>query len=760
MSVGSAAIAAQTHRLTYVPGRDLEILYVGQKDQWCTPRLDLVLVTSQPLVLQNTGLITDQMARYIQKLRKSCPAIILVGISGHSRSQPDVALFEGSYAAKDNWTFSKLKLPERFETSSTNAVVQQGAAPQQSRTTPQNSSPEPNRQLTFQEGVELQKRLSFLGFPVGRLDGKLGRKTTLAISRFLATNRLAIPVRPDLDVLNALRLVAEGKRPTQVQRQKPKTKSIKRFNFSDYQDVRKGSPVNYGRLFALQGVSGNSSLLKSDRVLNAWLLTEAKDLRSPVRYKAGELAQKYKFGTKFDRQDVLLALQNMIEEELVARGPEFARPNVLKILVRTKVSVSGDYQAGRGFPLTYYSNSKNAFRLNVRDSEIEYSIKRLDANGSFSFAKNPLARMVPILEERKARILARLVKEKKRYTFEMRLYARLGKLAPVIDSRNRLRRLKAAAKIDGMMLVVFDRNDPSGRAKIVYEWDLTPAQQKRAQKKLPGSRKLTPFEFANWAGIKLSGGNLVMSRSYDKNYSGVLIDFQKINGGGNDSNSTYTRLDDGWAKFFNLIKLQQIPEYLNNSTIAIAAARVFLTEQEKAELTRGKKFLKPFDSYKDYDEFEFRDFLARFKAGKYAQRLKRYYPSFPIPVVDIIPVRLGRYDFEKKNFPIFFYETEEREWKSAFWKPDLYVNLYRKFDLQRYPRFLPLSVENARFLSNWFVDKGISNRTAYLAVFADMKAFDPKKSQYDVITRKVSLYLDKNLTQNIIDFSKVELTSP
>ena len=98
-----AFAASPKNRLVYLPDRDLEILYVGQKGKWCDSRLDLVLATSQPLAFQDNRLVERQIVKLIAKLRQSCPAISQVSIVGYSRIEPDRMLLEGSYLAKDNW---------------------------------------------------------------------------------------------------------------------------------------------------------------------------------------------------------------------------------------------------------------------------------------------------------------------------------------------------------------------------------------------------------------------------------------------------------------------------------------------------------------------------------------------------------------------------------------------------------------------------------------------------------------------------------
>ncbi len=111
------SVFAGTHanRLTYVQSLDMEILYVGEKRQWCDDRLDLELITSRPVVFQNSRLVDRQLVRLIAKLRESCPAITRVGISGYARAQPGVVLLEGSFQADNNWRFSTFKLPQRQE---------------------------------------------------------------------------------------------------------------------------------------------------------------------------------------------------------------------------------------------------------------------------------------------------------------------------------------------------------------------------------------------------------------------------------------------------------------------------------------------------------------------------------------------------------------------------------------------------------------------------------------------------------------------
>ncbi len=113
----SQSVFAGTHanRLTYVQSLDMEILYVGEKRQWCDDRLDLELITSRPVIFQNSQLVDRQLVQLIAKLRESCPAITQVGVSGYARARPGVAVLEGSFQADNNWRFSTFKLPQRQE---------------------------------------------------------------------------------------------------------------------------------------------------------------------------------------------------------------------------------------------------------------------------------------------------------------------------------------------------------------------------------------------------------------------------------------------------------------------------------------------------------------------------------------------------------------------------------------------------------------------------------------------------------------------
>ena len=753
VAASSNALAEQLNRLTYVASKDLEILYAGEKGKWCNPRLDIVLITSQPLVLQNENLATKQIAKLIQKLRQSCPKIVKVGLSGYSRMEPEIVVIEGSYVADDDWKFSKLKLPERFVSQSGNASVGNTAQKPAVIVAPGNAG-EPNRSLSFEESVELQKRLSFLGFAIGKIDGKPGRKTTFAISRFLKTYNLNLPVRPDLDVLNSLRRVAAtGNAGRVIITKNPKP--VASINLGNYLDTGDRNQVNTGRLFAMRAAARNIKLLNDSQVVNRWLNIESRDKYSPIQQQANYMKRLYKNGTKFDKKDTLSNFSKLISDEIAKRRAELNQP--LSLLIRFPARVSGDYISGAGFPLSMNYSNKQDFRLQERAGAINHRLGRIGVDLNIPLPNQSFVSVVPILDERKARILARLLQNRRRYKFELQYYVTMKETKDTVRANSSI---STEAKISRLALVLIDGNRPYAKPKLVYKWGLSPPKNASNSNNPFSTRKLTPIEFANWAKISLLGGNLVMNRSYDKIYSNIVIDFQGLIEGGQQRDSVYTKYDDGWAKFYNLLKIQHVPEYLDNTAITIAAARIFLTEREKAELTRGKKFLVAGLNSGNYNEFEFRDFVSRFKAGKYMSRLKRYYPKLPIPIVDIIPARLGKYNFELKQYPIYFYDNKEREWKPSFWKPDLYVNLHRKFDLQRYPKKLLLSAENARFLANSFARNKNHNRTVYLAVFAEMQAYDDERSMYDVASRKVGLYLDSTLTKNITIFPLEDLTSP
>ena len=737
--------APQTTRLVYLPGKDLEILYVGQKGQWCAERLDLVLLTSQPQILQNKELTGEQIVELITRLRRSCPAISRVGMTGFSRIDPDRPLVEGSYLAKDAWKFSKLKLPERFEPA-------QAPSPQ-IRTDNQTSTPaqitsEPNRRLSFQEAMELQQRLSFLGFSVGQIDGRPGRQTAVAISNFLAQYGLSLPVRADLNMLSAVRKISGAdKQVTQ-----PAPKLPRKIALSAYKDTGNRQLINLGRLFAFWTLRNTSGLLDNRDILLNWLYEEGRDNQSPMQARAFDLKRLYDRGTKFQKQDVLKTFRQLLESEVKRRDNGLSQPLALKIRLGAKIS--GDHQPGQGFPMSYRYNSGFGFsqRSYSGRNELNYKIGRLGRVLHLPLPRRTLVKHIPILDERKARIFAGLLQDQQRYDFEMRFYMTVKNINFLTVGGLEL---QAENSVDRMSLAMLDRNDLSGGSKLVHLWDLVSLENK--QKAQAAARKPTALQFARWAGIKVLRGNLVLG-GWKKH---GRVDFTAIRNG----KSRLTRVSKtGWAGFANLISLQRDLSLLENHEIAIAVANTFLSGPERIDLERGKNFLHAGQgprNQQNFNEFEYREFLTRFERGDYASRVKQYFPPFPIPIVNIQPVTLGKYNFPNGSFPITFGQGKRNK-NIATWKPVLNLNMHDKFNLQRYPKQLSLSPDNAKRLLALFKQRNKNSRTVYLAIYADLKSIGvtAKPGRYNVVAKRVALYLDRDLRDLLADFSLPELSAP
>ncbi len=745
------------NRLVYLPDRDLEILYVGQKGKWCDSRLDLVLVTSQPLTFQDKKLINLQMVRLIIKLRKSCPAISQVGIVGYSRIEPDTPLLEGSYLAKDAWKFSKLKLPVRFEAPQVKPVKASENKAKTARAPKTAPKPkiarEPNRVLTFQESQELQKRLTFLGFATGNINNQTGPQTAVAISSFLARYNLSLPARPDLDILLAVRK-ASG---VSGQPNGTTAKAPRRAELLNYVDVGNRLALNLDRLFALKTARNTPNLLNNNRILLSWLEQEAEDNYSPLQARSFALKRTYDNGTTFQKTDVLKSFRTLIESEVRRRNAELSQP--LALMIRLGARISEDYRNGQGFPIVTRRGFGFSQRTYSGRRVLNYYVKRLGRDLYFPLPARSSISRIPILDERKARTLALLLRERRRYSFEMRFYM-IVKNVSFLTSGGR--ELLAENTVNRFSLEMLDRNDLSGKAKLVYNWG-RPSSPNR-QKNGAAARKPTALDFARWANIKLIRNNLVLGDWRESDRVNFQASRDKNRSPGNISKT-------GWAGFANLIALQRDPSLLEDQKIALAVANAFLTRREKAELTRGRNYLTTAGGSRNsqnYNEFELREFLSRFQRGNYATRVKRYFPPFPIPFVNIQAVTLGNYDFPSGSFPITFGESK-RDRSVATWKPTLNLNLQSNFNLQRYPKQLSLPRDSAERLLDMFKRRRGNGRTVYLAIFAEMQSVKAKAAAsvgksaagyYNVVAKRVALFMDNRLKLRLAEFSMKELLAP
>jgi len=740
---GQAIAKQKTSRLVYLPDRDLEISYVGEKGRWCAPRLDLVLVTSKPQVLTNTDLIDRQLVQLILKLRQSCPMISKVGISGYDRINPNKVLLEGSYWAKDAWKFSKFKLAVRLDpvANENSKVTRNGKGPGDGLTSVS------NRKLNSKELSELQRYLSFFGFPIDNIDGTANRETIKAITNFVEKYGLDLPVRADLDMLRAARKISgSGKKQRLVSAGRPRGVSL-----SSFQDVGIPQQINFGRRMSFWVLSKTPSLLRNRKILSRWLEEEGKDNYSPIQAKSVALYRLYRKGTKFQRKDVLDSFRKLIETEARQRAAEFQRP--FRVKVRLAARVSDNYQDGVGFPIrSHYSNGFGfSHYVFAKRNELSFFVSRLGVALHLPLPKKSAVKNLPILNERKARIVAKLLQNQRRYKFEMRFYLTISDVGFLTDDGQIL---QGRNVVDYQSLEMIDRDDLTGKSKLVHRWNLKSLHSKAGPNKRV--RKATAQQFAKWAGIDIIRGSLVLA---DWNKSG-RVDFDAV-ARGKLRLTTVER--KGWAGFANLLSLQRNPSLLNFNKIGFAVANSYLTRREKSELERNKNFLYASglaENNRNFNEFEFREFMTRFKRGRYAERVKRYFPPFPIPIVNIQTVQLGRYDFSKGAFPITF-GSNARDQRSATWKPVLNLNMHEKFDLQKYPQQLSLSPANAKRLLELLKRKKQRNRAVYLAIFAQMDSTNitDRPGRYNVQTKRVALYLDRRLKQRLAEFSVKELTA-
>lgn len=73
-----------------------------------------------------------------------------------------------------------------------------------------------NRRLTREQAMEIQQRLSQLGFDVGKADGVLGSKTRAAIRAYQVASNLPADGYPSLSLLEQLQGVTPAQRPSQA----------------------------------------------------------------------------------------------------------------------------------------------------------------------------------------------------------------------------------------------------------------------------------------------------------------------------------------------------------------------------------------------------------------------------------------------------------------------------------------------------------------------------------------------------------------
>ncbi|MEM7067754.1 MAG: peptidoglycan-binding domain-containing protein [Pseudomonadota bacterium] len=728
------ASAQNSQRLLYVQKIDLEVLFDGKKGKWCGKRLDLKLVSSQPLNYQQPDFKEKKLSNLVGKLGAKCATLEEVGVVAFARSEPGLVIFEGSFLRSDAWKFSDLKLPDaqKIETAQND---QQPAIQ--------------NRDLSRAEARELQQRLSFLGYPVGKIDGKPGRKTAKAIREFLRDRGQSLPARPDLAILSEVRRASGVPAKDDYQRSTAQTETPKAtLEFVD------SKQPGLSRDLSLRVLHHIPDALEQGKDILRWLEVDAKAGTSAPGTNAGALLSKYNSGTTFDKQDVLRSYRQALLQE--SRADRFAKPYAFKL--RYPARISGNYVNGKGFPVTYGGNYRGSeFRYDYDDDKneaIDIWLPRFRDNLYLRSQVSTHVSYVPILDENKARIMARLLQNKNNQ-FEARIFFAADPQIKPAGYGN----FASTGIASELSLVMFGNRELTGKPKRVFKWQFPTGNTKVEERIGASEGGLNAVQFARLARISTKRDHLNLNSGLKLDIRNPLIGLEKS--GENPfrrPSRSYSDVNSGWAHFLNLTRLQRDPSIVQDERIHREYLRVYLNEQDKAALTKGKNFFNYRGGYsdRDFNEFEYRAFLNEMNSGGHINKVKRFFPVFPIPVMNTRTVYLGNYDFDNQQYPILF-KSGSGSFEQPQFKPVLPSVEPSEFNLQRYPKILPLDFEKARFLAELLQSNNGQRKAVFLGIFSELisekdEAGNVRPGRYDAEVKRVALYLDEKLTKKVYEF--------
>ena len=567
--------------------------------------------------------------------------------------------------------------------------------------------------LTVAEIRLLQKSLNALGYSAGSVDGKLGRGTGRAVSRFLTDrNRDPDTTAPR----EALQLAAQlagfeyriERGDSEFTAADPQTGEVSVFDLvaenldsADFEDaVNDSGFVSRGGLDAFTPVemddpqisqavgtgSGVKNLIAMIVAVKPGLLDDQDILKSLYEYEGGTFSSSYRV------EETLAAYRNELSQR---PAPTTARLN----LQFDGVLAKGNFSKDRGiFEIDYSPFSFVPKRFMDIRTKILGNLNRI----GFELANLPDLSGIPMNLEEAEAFERNFARDKHNFTTTS-VYVVIHSIS--FDA-NRNRFVADAELVATVLRKKFDDE------ALVHAWPVDGAAL----------------------------GQLITEDIQD---AGDFVDFM----GGMRTVNDHLAYDRNatWDRFYAALLLGAKPDAMADDATAISLSETLLFQNELDLLWQGKK---------SNNEFDLKDTADKIR-NAFGDSIGRRAVRAPFKIVEIRDVDLERYDFDARAYPLRYDTTKDIEFRVRDASPAVLRGTWGNTFL---PGNLEIPEDFARKLDG--VMRAKANRRFYLAIFADIDQIgQPQpggRGRYDLpvspkVTR-IALYADPSLQKLVFDY--------
>lgn len=520
------------------------------------------------------------------------------------------------------------------------------------------------------------------------------------------------------------------------------------FDRSNYHPFKGQSDFNLQLELAKRTVQTLPTAIDRDKVVSTWIKEEYQRLYyGKGKQNATEMSVKFYDGTDFDRRD---AIDHYRQEFLNS-----ATDKPLKFSISWRVALfPGQFKEGKGIPV-HFRGEGNYQKANASIKQVSVRVDHLRESVKFFFDDAPGVGMLPV-DEKRAREIATLLNDNPYNHVKLTAYINLASINDVIMRDKRLDGYSTSAKLDAVEITI----EPRKRSKIaskerIFLWNLI-AQGNADEADRAGEIRA----YADWLGIPVREGRLM-------NYRNLYFTFER------SKRFPIKQHRSHWHLLQYLGQLQANPDLLKNDELLIDYADRTLSRVDKRTVSRGKDLFYKVGSFQwgkqAYSEFEAQDVINDLRTN-YSNKILARTPPFPIPAIEVIQLQLGKYDFERKGFPIRWVDQSGsrmdngvmREFSIRF-DSGYHRARNAKMPGQRvssnfktFPQFLPMDPQEARAFSARLeaIPFNRGKRFVYIALETDIPA--PTKAgkgiAYDFDITKATLFTDFELTEKLMDF--------
>ncbi|MEM7074636.1 MAG: peptidoglycan-binding protein [Pseudomonadota bacterium] len=243
---------------------------------------------------------------------------------------------------------------------------------------------------------------------------------------------------------------------------------------------------------------------------------------------------------------------------------------------------------------------------------------------------------------------------------------------------------------------------------------------------------------------------------------------------------------NAWARLETLAYIGRDPQQFRESDAFVRTAALMLQGAEFSDFFPDRTLLeyalrigglddwRAANRYPFQDEFVYADKKQEF-FEKYYPRLLEKVPSWPIPIMHVIPMRLGEYDMERGAFPLSVvlangqtalhvasFQSDDRRVATPIASADLIENI---------PQWLEMPVDQARLLRaekpgegyvylGWYAELDWGADVNAPAVSVDPTVTLPHTPRGTAELRHVAIYKDAQVSSPIVTFDPATFGRP